>query len=143
MVSTPKLPRAEAAQRVEVGSALRMHVYMKGKGSVKEHLSIDTVSFIEELKDGRKGHSVAWTNVIISKWLLRAERVQEVWEEPSEPAVVRYKTWVTIGGPLTYLMTKSARKDLADRLEDVARDLQNYIEGNETSNVPVGEEVVY
>jgi hypothetical protein len=59
--------------------------------------------------------------------LLKSERVQEIWEEEGKSGVVRYKTWVTIGGLLAYVMGQRVKGDLADRIEDVARDLRRYV----------------
>lgn len=126
VISTTSSTSNESDTRLQVGTALKFDVYMKGPGTGRTE-SDELVTIIEELNDGRSGYRVAWKALGWSTWSLRAERVQEIVDLGS--GETQYKTWETFGGPLAYVIRGLYREDLISRFLDCSNGLKLYVEG--------------
>lgn len=127
VTSTPSLSSNNHSDtRLQVGTALKFDVYMKGPGTARRDSHV-LITIIEELNDGRNGYRVAWKALGWSAWALRGERVQEIVDLGS--GKTEYKTWETFGGPLAYVIWAFYKEDLISRFRDWSNDLKGYVEG--------------
>ena len=123
--SSSPSPSNESDTRLQVGTALKLDVYMKGPGTGRRDSDV-LVTIIEELNDGRNGYRVVWKALGWSAWILRAERVQEIVDLGS--GETQYKTWETFGGPLAYVVRGLYKEDLVSRFLDCSNGLKRYVE---------------
>lgn len=127
VISTPSSsPTNESNTRLQVGTALKLEVCMKGPGTARRDTHL-LITIIEELRDGRNGYRVAWKALGWNAWLLCGERVQEMVDLGS--GKTQYKTWETFGGPLAYVIRALYKGDLVSRFHDWSNDLKGHVEG--------------
>lgn len=128
IISTPSSSSAiESDTRLQVGTVLKLEVYMKGPGTAHRDTHL-LVTIIEELNDGRNGYRVVWKAQGWSAWILRGGRVQEIVDLGS--GKTQYKTWETFGGLLAYVIRALYKEDLISRFLDWSKDLKAYVEGS-------------
>ena len=122
------------SNELEAGAILTFHSRMKRDVPTSASYSTHEIVSVEKFeKEGRPGWSVVWKTIGIpgGEWILRAERVQEFMEVELESGGkgTGYKTWVTFGGPMAYLLSWTGTKDdIVERFGDWADSLKTFVE---------------
>lgn len=117
---------------LENGSKIAMHVRMNPKSPALRAQKEEVVEVSEA-----NPLSISWSQMSIPRMLLRTLRVNEfvALDADSEDAVgsdssqsCRYRTWITMSGPLAYMVKLTTSGTLQARFNDNAEDLKRYAE---------------
>lgn len=124
---------SDNSSRLHAGTSFTEHVDMAGRGRstiVKMKLLMTTCDAMDEPQ--RHGSRVVWLGKGYPSWLLRSERVHEIYQT-EKGGETTYYVYETFSGPLAFAVKFFVGSTLVKRFQQWNGELKNFVEGKGSS----------